>query len=119
MTAVADEYVEHLKREIEVETHRYRILESALGWSDAYREDMIRALTAFELATAPMADAPPVAVAMLRSDLARALRSVRRAGQVLKRLDADTTNLGAALKFLRAAIDALPSDLPKPKRRQT
>jgi len=112
----ATQYVAELKREIEAETLRVKALRSALDWSDSYRESAIESLVAFEMATAPIGDAPPVAVAMIRSDLARAIRSVRRAGQMLNKLGASTAQLSAALSALRNAAKTLPTDLPKPRR---
>lgn len=113
----AETYVADLKREIERETLRYKALESALGWCDATREDAIRALTAFEMDTLPVADAPPILVALLRADIARALWAVRRAGKIANKLGLQTSKLSGALTHLKGAADSLPNELPKPKRK--
>lgn len=115
--AAVKQYRDELVREIERYTAHAKILNSALSFTDAAREQTMEALVRFEMETLPFADSPPLAVAIMRAEAARVLLHLRRAGKIWKQLGLPLTNIEVALRHMKLAIDAMPGDLPKHNRR--
>lgn len=108
------ERLEELLGEVALENRRLAQLEYAIQWSEAYREDAIASIVRLKHDALVLADTSPLTVSMMRGDIARAVRSVRRAGRMLRELALPTEHLLAALHSLRLALAALPKELPKP-----
>lgn len=103
--------------EIERLTAHNRIITSILEWNDAFREETLQALTQFDLATMPTSDAPPIAVTLMRAELARTLIHLRRAGRIAKKIGVPMRDLEVSMRHLKLAVEGLPIDLKKSTRR--
>lgn len=108
------ERVQELMAEIGRENHRLAQLDYAMQWSESYREDAIASLVRLKHDGLVLAETSPLTVSMMRGDIARAVRSIRRAGKMLRELKLPTEHLLAALHSLRQALADLPKELPKP-----
>jgi hypothetical protein len=115
--AAVKRYHDELVREIERYTAHAKILASAAAFTDAAREQTMEALVQFEYDTLPIADAPPLAVAIMRAEAARVLLHLRRAGKLWKQLGLPMQNIEVAMRHLKLALDSMPDDLPKHNRR--
>lgn len=108
-----EEYRLGILDEIERVKKQQQLIVRTLESSDEEIAQLVALSIRFGTDTLPTIDAPPIVVAIMRSEFARALAHLKRGGRCARRLGLDVDAFAVAIRALRAGIQRLPRDLPK------
>lgn len=111
-----EEYRAELLRDVAKLHEQRKMIRRTDEFIDDELESLMNIASQFSFDSLPIADSPPLLVAIMRAELARALHHTRRAGKCAKRLNLPLEHYAAALQSLKAAAAAMPTDLPRTRR---
>jgi hypothetical protein len=107
-----DDYRAGILRDVERLRAQRELLEGVAANTDAEIEALVQSSARFSFDSLPTTDAPPLVVAILRAEIARAVAHARRARRCVRLLRVDDSEISAAIEMLRVASEDVAKSLP-------